>query len=132
MRGLRLKFKDNKIEIDFNSPLETVFDCLTQNAVVNVATPKGSDKVFTTKGTDFFNTAVSGGIFNATSASHAANFAAYESKVFINSTLPLDQTEILESFILEVQEITGNGEMILKARAKSSEDSESTITWNLQ
>ena len=100
--------------------------------MVNVATPKGSDDIYVSKGTNFFETATSGGIFNQTSASHAANFAAYESKVFINSTLPINQTEILESFILELQEITEEGEMIVKARAKSSENSESTITWNLQ
>ena len=132
MQGLRLKFNDDKVVIDYTTPLETVVDCLSQNAVVNTATTSNSDKIYNKKGTDFFKKAVSGSIFNTSSASHASNFAAYESKIFINSTLPASQHELLESFVLSLVDIDSTGTMTVKAKSKSSEGTESTITWAIQ
>jgi len=132
MQGLRLKFNDDKVAIDYTAPLETVVDCLSQNAVVNTATHANSDKIYTNKGTTFFKSAVSGNIFDTSRAAHASNFAAYESKIFINSTLPVSQNELLESFVLSLVDIDKTGTMTVKAKSRSSEGTESTITWGIQ
>ena len=101
-----------------------------QDAVVNTATKLGSDAVFPTKGTEFFESAVGGGMFDRSSMAHEANYAAYTSKKFINNMQSHAQKERIGDFTLETLSMEG-GSLIIKTRSKSTLGAESTLTWSI-
>lgn len=133
MRGLRLNFQGDKVYIDYQHPLEQTVDCLAQNAVVNTATPENSDHVFPDKGTNLVKKIFSGQVFNEIKANHAGNFAAVESRNFVNAQLPEDEEEKLSDFVLEVDGVTDdNRGWKYNARVKSNLGVESTVTWSIK
>ena len=85
MKGLRVNFSEEGASIDFNDSVNDFYSTV-QNAVVNVGTKKETDKIFTTKGTTFFEKAVAGGVNTILEASHSSNFAADETLRFYQKT----------------------------------------------
>lgn len=133
MKGLRLNFQEDKVYIDYQHPLEQPIDCLAQNAVVNAATPENSDKVFPEKGTNLVKQVLSGQVFNELTANHSGNFAAVQSRNFVNSQLPDTAEEKLSQFVLEVDGLTDdNRGWKYNAKVKSNLGVESTVTWTVK
>lgn len=131
-KGVRINFQGAKASLDFQYPLETDIDCLAQNAVVNVATLKGSDSIYKDKGSELRSTMMSGVAFNEIAAGHVASYAAVKTKRFVNSVVPLTQDDILDSFELEVDGVSDEGiGWKFKARVKSTLGTESTVTWSI-
>ena len=62
MRGLRVNFSEEGASIDFNDSVKDFYSTV-QNAVVNIGTKKETDKIFTSKGTTFFEKAVATNLF---------------------------------------------------------------------
>lgn len=85
MRGLRVNFNEDGASIDFNDSVNDFYSTV-QNAVVNIGTKKETDKIYTTKGTTFFEKAVAGGVNTILEASHSSNFAADETIRFYQKT----------------------------------------------
>ncbi len=77
------------------------FKAVVQNALVNMLTENGSDMLFATRGTKLFNNALSGGIFNYRSASHACNFAAIDTLFFSREFETADTADKLSRVDLE-------------------------------
>ena len=132
MKGVRINFQGDRIKLDYQNPLNLKIDCMAQNAVVNTATPEGSDKIFPTKGTNLVQKVFSGQVFNEATANHAGNFAAVKSRNFVNAQLD-DAGEKLSSFVLDVVGVTeDNRGWEYDAKVKSSLDVESTVTWTIK
>ena len=133
MKGVRINFQGDKVKLDYQNPLELKIDCMAQNAVVNTATPEGSDKIFPTRGTNLVKKVFSGQVFNETSANHAGNFAAVKSRNFVNAQLDEAVDEKLASFVLDVVGVTeDNRGWEYDAKVKSTLDVESTVTWTIK
>lgn len=58
------------------------FHATVQNALVNLLTEAGSDKVFAERGTNLLRSVAGGAVYNYASACHAANFAAADTLFF--------------------------------------------------
>jgi len=87
MRSLKIQFSKEGSDIDFNSEV-TGFDATIQAAMVNMATHKGSDDTYPTRGTDILKRAVSGLLINDREAMHTANFAAVDTVFFVRANEP--------------------------------------------
>ena len=132
MKGIRIDFQGNKARLDYKHPLEQTIDCLAQNAVVNTVTSLGSDKVAPKKGTNLKSDFYNGSAYDRARASHTANFAAIESRKFVNRQLPSQQEEKLASFSLVIQGLSEDKRgWEFDAVVQSSLGTESTVTWTL-
>ena len=91
MKGIRVNFSEEGATIDFNDTVNNFYS-IFQNAIVSVGTKQGTDQIYPTKGTTFFERAVKGGISTLTEASHSSNFAADEVMDFNQKTdeAPID------------------------------------------
>lgn len=87
VKSLRINFKADGASLDFNSSVDGV-DCEIQNALVNIGTEKGSDKIHPQRGTALLGEAVRGAIIDLSSARHSSNFAALYTLSFIKNSLP--------------------------------------------
>jgi hypothetical protein len=58
------------------------FSATAQNALVNLITDKGRDKIFPDRGTNLLQAALATGLSNRRAASHQANFAAADTLFF--------------------------------------------------
>ena len=77
---------------------------------------------------DFYN----GSAYDRARASHTANFAAIESRKFVNRQLPSQQEEKLASFSLVIQGLSEDKRgWEFDAVVQSSLGTESTVTWTL-
>lgn len=81
MRGLKINFDKGQISIDTNACV-TNFDATVQNALVNIATRKGTDRIFPDKGTSILKNAVAGVIVGMNDANHEAQAAAIHTLFF--------------------------------------------------
>lgn len=91
LKSLKINFTKEGASLNFESVVRG-FESTKQNAIVNLGTQKGSDKVYPEKGTGLMEAAFKGAISgNAMEAGHQANFAASDT-LFFMATLP-DQDE---------------------------------------
>jgi hypothetical protein len=123
MRGIRLTFNESGPNFDFSTAVRR-FDSTVQNALVNVGTDLGSDKVYTTRGTDLKRDGANGRMSTAVWANHSANFAALRTLAFVQQTdietnpFKLQeftlrcQTVILTTAVLEVQAVSTLGQVV--------------------
>tara|TARA_B100002019_G_scaffold67212_1_gene57745 strand:+ start:1840 stop:2241 length:402 start_codon:yes stop_codon:yes gene_type:complete len=133
VRGVRINFQGDKIKLDYQHPLEQKIDCLAQNAVVNTAQPLNSDAIYPDKGTTLVQQVFSGQTFNEATANHAGNFAAVQSRNFVNAQLEPNTEEKLASYVLEVDGVTDdNRGWKYNARVRSTLGVESTVTWTIK
>jgi hypothetical protein len=81
MEGLKINFLNGDIHIE---PTEKVtgFDATIQNALVNIGTRNGTDRIYPTKGTTILKSAVEGKIVGLNVANHEAQSAAIDTLFF--------------------------------------------------
>lgn len=84
MKGLGIKFENGGATFNFEEKLDSK-RLLVQNYLVNTATVRGSNLIFPQKGTDLLRVVNGGTVFDETTATHQANFAATNTLVFENS-----------------------------------------------
>ena len=82
MDGIALQFNSSGAVQILPSLVEDQ-TCTSQNAVVNLLTEQGTDKIFPTRGTTVFQEAVSGGIISRQVATNVGNFAAINTLFFM-------------------------------------------------
>jgi len=113
VRSLRLEFPESGEARLI--PTEMVDGTLNamQKASVNVVTRRGSDKNFPTRGTLIEQEAHSGGFLTEQSAAHSLNFAALETRQFIQQTLlsPVDPVDNPLKVLLALDTLT-NGRAV--------------------
>lgn len=63
------------------------FEAVVQNALIDTILTKGSDKVYPERGTDIHKTMLAGGITDADSMFHTANFGTIDVKTFTNNEI---------------------------------------------
>lgn len=83
------------------------FECSAQNGLVNIACSKGSDPIYSDRGTNLYKDALAGKVPTFSSAYHIANFSALDTKFFLKSTTPVDAEEV-EKVILNPVSFTDN------------------------
>lgn len=111
MKGLKVNFNSDGITIDTEASVDGL-EATIQNALLNIATRKGTDKVFPNKGTDLLHSAVTGKIVGINDANHVSQFAALDTLFFIRQfdiTQP-SNTRIGKIFM---QPVSYNGHRLL-------------------
>lgn len=83
-------------------------EAVVQNAMVNLLTDAGTDSLFPARGTELFRTALSGGVFNFRSASHACNFAAVDTLFFSREYEVADAGDKLAEIVVEPSYLSVN------------------------
>lgn len=78
-----------------------------QLVAVNLGTIRGSDPVFPEKGTGFFTSVVRGAIGGQASLQHLAQFAALDTKTFVNDFLP-EEEQIEDLTVLTTKRVGQN------------------------
>ena len=81
MKGLKIIFSKTDSSIDTENYVEG-FDTAVQNALVNIATQAGTDKIYSEKGTSLLKTALEGKIVGFTDSTHEAQIAALDTLFF--------------------------------------------------
>lgn len=81
MEGLKINFVDGDIFIDTENKV-TGFSATVQNALVNIGTRQGTDKIYSTKGTEILKSAAEGKIVGFNVANHEAQLAAIDTLFF--------------------------------------------------
>lgn len=76
-------------------------EAVVQNALVNLTTDAETDTLFPERGTVLFRSALSGGIFNFRSASHACNFAAVDTLFFSREHEVADAADKLAELVVD-------------------------------
>ena len=109
-RGLKVNFKDDGAVISLDEEIENL-EASTQNALVNVATTKGSDSFTSKKGSSFLSDLRSAGVVNLTEAQHYCNFAAGETLKFVNSS-SLEE-DLLDEFNLKASHFTDTDKLVI-------------------
>lgn len=98
------------LKINFNGADGTVFDlvevvegfnCTIQNALVNIGTRRGSDRLMSEKGTDLLKAGIQGVLVDLNAANHASNFAALATLSFTTSVERPDSEETLAALVLQ-------------------------------
>jgi len=100
MDGIKINLLDDVPALDFSSAIHG-FDADVQNAMVNIATRVGSDRLFKDRGTKLMVDAVQGRMVNLTWANHQANFAALSTLLFSQKTDVSQNTTGLQSLSLK-------------------------------
>jgi len=85
MKGLKLILDEGGARFDESVAVEG-FAAAVQNAMVGIATAKGSDRIYPKKGTGLFTAAVSGALVDPVAAAHHSNFAAVDTLFFSRTT----------------------------------------------
>lgn len=81
MRGIKINFSDGVAVIDPTAHVAG-FDATVQNALVNIATRNGTDRIYADKGTSILARAVEGKIVGMNEANHQAQLAALDTLYF--------------------------------------------------
>lgn len=81
MEGISINFLNGDIFIDTDKKV-TGFDSTIQNALANIGTRRGTDRIFPEKGTDILLNAVQGKIVGLNVANHEAQLAAIDTLFF--------------------------------------------------
>ncbi len=87
MIGLKVKFDKDGASLLTDEQVEDT-DATIQAALINIATPVGSDPAHPERGTDLLRRAASGAIVSPQEAAHAANFAAVDTLFFVRENEP--------------------------------------------
>ena len=107
MQGIRLSFSATGCSFDFSSPITNSFNSIVQNALVNIATGQGTDKIFPAKGTTLYSQALSGVIVDINTATHVSAFASVDTLFFSSSQKVPSDTEVLVGVEIAPVSITG-------------------------
>lgn len=81
MQGIFISFQASGGTINWGTSVQG-FDAVVQNALVNIATDLGSDRVLPAKGTELYRQGASGALSDLAAAGHASNFAALATLFF--------------------------------------------------
>lgn len=81
MEGLKVNFLNGDIYIEPEAKV-TDFDATVQNALANIGTRQGTDRIYPAKGTDILKSAVEGKIAGLNVANHEAQLAAINTLFF--------------------------------------------------
>lgn len=81
MEGLKINFLNGDIYIEPEAKV-TDFDATVQNALANIGTRQGTDRIYPTKGTSILKNAVEGKIAGLNVANHEAQLAAINTLFF--------------------------------------------------
>lgn len=105
MKGLKLQLSDTGVVELVPEVVEGV-ECIKQNALVNLLTAVGSDRVYPDRGTRLFAAGTQGIIHDVRSAQHEANFAALDTLTFSRLHEYASQlNDTIENLQLELREI---------------------------
>ncbi len=123
MNGIRLNFSEGGPRFDFSRPVKE-FNSTVQNALVNVGTALGSDKVFVERGTDLKIDGAQGRMATTVWSNHSANFAALRTLSFVQQndqetnswklqafTLRCEKL-VLDTVTLNVQAVSAGGQVV--------------------
>lgn len=81
MEGLKVNFLNGDIYIEPEAKV-TDFDATVQNALANIGTRQGTDRIYPDKGTSILKSAVEGKIAGLNVANHEAQLAAINTLFF--------------------------------------------------
>lgn len=81
MEGLKVNFLNGDIYIEPEAKV-TDFDATVQNALANIGTRRGTDRIYPSKGTNILKSAVEGKIAGLNVANHEAQLAAINTLFF--------------------------------------------------
>ncbi|MFN5249843.1 MAG: hypothetical protein ACK5DE_02250 [Bacteroidota bacterium] len=81
MEGLKVNFLNGDIYIEPEAKV-TDFDATVQNALANIGTRQGTDRIYPSKGTNILKSAVEGKIAGLNVANHEAQLAAINTLFF--------------------------------------------------
>ena len=81
MKGIKISFNNGEALIDTDNYVEN-FDATVQNALVNIATRAGTDRIYADKGTSILSRAVAGKIVGMNEANHQSQLAALDTLYF--------------------------------------------------
>jgi hypothetical protein len=111
MEGLKIIFNKNNVYLDAASSV-TGFNCTVQNALANIATRVGTDKIYTEKGTDILLSAVSGKIVGMNDANHEAQAASINS-LFFSREYETSSDDAIRLGSVSIEPISYSGESLL-------------------
>jgi hypothetical protein len=81
MEGLKVNFLNGDIYVEPEAKVVD-FDATVQNALVNIGTRQGTDRIYPSKGTNILKRAVEGKIVGLNVANHEAQLAAINTLFF--------------------------------------------------
>jgi hypothetical protein len=81
MEGIKVNFLNGEIYIEPDEKV-TAFDATIQNALVNIGTRQGTDRIYPSKGTSILKSAVEGKIVGFNVANHESQLAALDTLFF--------------------------------------------------
>lgn len=93
MEGLKINFIKDDISISTDSKVSG-FDATIQNALVNIGTRAGTDRIYPGKGTSILDRAVEGKIVGFNAANHESQLAALDTLFFSREYETSDVNEI--------------------------------------
>jgi hypothetical protein len=105
--SLKLAFSEKGCRVLWNEQVEAE-ETVYQQVGVTLGTRHGSDAVYPNKGTSFFERAVRGGFSGTHALRHIAQFAALDTKGFINDTSP-EETNLMISELSVSTVFASNG-----------------------
>lgn len=108
MEGLKISFEKSNVALNVTEA-STGFDCTIQNALANIGTRKGTDYMYSNKGTDILLRAVQGKIVGLNDANHEAQIAAIDTLFFSREyETSTDGTIMLGSVAMQPLTYVGN------------------------
>jgi hypothetical protein len=122
VRGIAIDFPPGGSPVfDFSGPLVD-FDTVVQDALINIGTTSGSDRIFgTQRGTTLKADGASGVLSVSSWAQNACNFASVEVLSFVQSTLSPGNPFQLQSLTLQcIGILPASGSAQLNASATSA------------
>ena len=81
MEGIKINFLNGEVYMDPNEKV-TGFDATIQNALANIGTRKGTDRMYPDKGTNLLKRAVEGKIVGLNVANHETQLSAIDTLFF--------------------------------------------------
>ena len=100
IKGIKLDFTADGVRILTDDTVED-FNALVQNCLVNIATTKGTDRIFPEKGTDLLKDGVVGLLTSTGAVVASSTFASVNTLFFIRETDYDDTEESIENITLE-------------------------------
>lgn len=104
MRGILINFGPDGPKFNFDVVVKD-FEATVQNALVNVGTDRGSDGLFSGRGTDLKIDGAQGRMATKIWANHSANFAALRTLSFSQQNDDANNTWKLQAFTLRCEKL---------------------------
>lgn len=104
MNGIRISFAEGGPRFDFRTPIKEFYSTV-QNALVNVGTDMGSDKIFVERGTNLKRDGAQGRMATTVWSNHSANFAALRTLSFAQQNDQETNSWKLQSFTLRCEQL---------------------------